>query len=66
MRKTGILLTLTFVFYLIGQAIWLFVIICDDPLFGSKYLEDIIIFLMFTVSGIFGLMSGIELYRSNK
>ena len=60
------LLTLTFTFYLIGQIIWFFAIIYDSPLFGAKYLEDMALFFFFTLSGIFGLMSGVNLYRLNK
>ena len=66
MKKVGALLILTFVFYLIGQIIWWFSISCDQPLFGSKYLEDIIMLSVYTLSGIFGLLSGITLYKLNK
>ena len=66
MKKVGALLILTFVFYLIGQIIWWFTISCDQPLFGSKYLEEMTIFVVYTFSGICGLLSGIALYKLNK
>ena len=66
MKKVGTLLILAFVFYLIGQIIWWFVISCDQPLFGSKYLEEITLFVVYTLSGICGLLSGITLYKLDK
>jgi hypothetical protein len=66
MKKVGALLILTFLFYLIGQIIWWFTISCNQPLFGSKYLEDITLVFIYTLSGISGLLSGITLYKLNK
>ena len=66
MKKVGLYLTLTFVFYLIGQVMWLFMIILDEPLFGNNYLDDIIINQVFTLFAIFGLITGITLYKLNK
>ena len=66
MKKVGTLLILAFVFYLIGQIIWWFAISCDQPLFGSKYLEEMTILVVYTFSGICGLFSGITLYKLNK
>ncbi len=66
MKKVGLYLIIAFTFYLIGQIIWLFMIILDVPLFGSNYLDDIIINQVFTLFAIFGLITGITLYKSNK
>ena len=66
MEKVGLYLIIAFTFYLIGQIIWLFMIILDVPLFGSNYLDDIIISQVFTLFAIFGLIAGITLYRFNK
>ncbi len=66
MKKVGLYLIIAFTFYLIGQIIWLFMIILDIPLFGSNYLDDIIINQVFTLFAIFGLITGITLYRLNK
>ena len=66
MKKVGTLLILTFVLNLIGQAIWWLAISCEQPLFGSKYLEEMTIFVVYTFSGICGLLSGIALYKLNK
>ena len=66
MKKVGLYLIIAFTFYLIGQIIWLFMIILDVPLFGSNYLDNIIINQVFTLFAIFGLITGITLYRFNK
>ena len=66
MKKVGLYLIIAFTFYLIGQVIWLFMIILDIPLFGSDYLDDMIINQVFTLCGIFGLITKITLYRLNK
>tara|TARA_B110000116_G_C16458430_1_gene412618 strand:- start:401 stop:601 length:201 start_codon:yes stop_codon:yes gene_type:complete len=66
MKKVGILLILTFAFNLIGQVMWIFDIFCEQPLFGSKYLWNIIMLSVYTISGICGLLSGITLYNLNK
>ena len=66
MKKVGLYLIIAFTFYLIGQVMWLFMIILDEPLFGSNYLDDIIINQVFTIFAIFGLITGITLYRLNK
>ena len=66
MKKVGLYLIIAFTFYLIGQIIWLFMIILDIPLFGSNYLDDIIINQVFTLFAIFGLITGITLYKLNK
>ncbi len=66
MKKVGALLILTFIFYLIGQIIWWFAISCDQPLFGSKHLEDMTLVIVYTLSGVYGLLSGIKLYKLNK
>ena len=66
MKKVGLYLIIAFTFYLIGQVMWLFMIILDEPLFGSNYLDDIIINQVFTIFAIFGLITGITLYKLNK
>ena len=66
MKKVGLYLIIAFTFYLIGQVMWLFMIILDEPLFGNNYLDDIIINQVFTLFAIFGLITGITLYKLNK
>ena len=66
MKKVSILLILTFVFYLIGQIIWAITISYDQPLFGNKHLEDMTLVIVYTLSGVYGLLSGIKLYNLNK
>ena len=66
MKKVGLYLIITFTFYLIGQVIWLFMIILNIPLFGSDYVDNMILNQIFTLFAIFGLITGITLYRFNK
>ena len=66
MKKVGLYLIIAFTFYLIGQVIWLFIIILDVPLFGSDYVDNMILNQIFTLFAIFGLITGITLYRFNK
>ena len=66
MKKVGLYLIIAFIFYLIGQVIWLFMIILDIPLFGSDYVDNMILNQIFTLFAIFGLITGITLYRFNK
>ena len=66
MKKVGLYLIIAFTFYLIGQVIWLFMIILDIPLFGSDYVDNMILNQIFTLFAIFGLITGITLYRFNK
>ena len=75
MKKVGLYLTLTFITYLIGQLVWYLSFISHEvyqkPLFGSEHLEgyqgtELILILIFTLSGIFGLISGVLLYKLEK
>ena len=66
MKKVGFYLTLTFISYLVGQLVWIFSFISDKPLFGSEFLETFIMVLFFTLSGIFGLISGLVLRKIEK
>ena len=66
MKKVGIYLIITFSFYLIGQMLWILTIYNDKPLFGSENLELMVLINTFNLSGVFGLLSAIKLYRLNK
>ena len=65
MKKVGLYLILTFIFYLIGQVYWGALIACENPLFGTNHIDDIILNIIYTLSGACGLMSGVTLYKSN-
>ena len=64
MKKVGLYLILTFVTYLIGQLIWVITYIFDEPLFRSEYLEGIILIIIYTLNGIFGLIGSFLLYKN--
>ena len=66
MKKVGLYLIITFVIYLIGQLFWVLTLFCNEPLFGSEYLESIFLINIYSLSGLFGLLSGIKLYQLNK
>ena len=65
LKQVGFHLMLTFVFFMCAQLIWTVSMFMDAPLLGSKHLEDMLIGQTFTVSGIFGLIAGIKLYKLN-
>ena len=48
MKKTGLLFTITFGFFLLGQLLWTIGLLNEEPLFGSKYAEDWSINILFT------------------
>ena len=63
MKKAGLYLVLAFAIYLIGQLLWFLIIILDEPLFGSEFLETLMLILIFTLTGIFGLIGSFLLYK---
>ena len=63
MKKIGLYLSLAFSTYLVGPFIWILTFIYDEPIFGSEYLETLILIIIFTINGIFGLIGGIMLYK---
>lgn len=40
MKKTGLLFTITFGFFLLGQLLWTIGLLIEDPLFKSKFADD--------------------------
>ena len=66
MKKVGLYLIITFVIYFIGQLFWILTIYSEEPLFGSEYLDLMVIVNIYNLSGLFGLLSGIKLYQLNK
>jgi len=61
MKKVGLLFTLTFFFFLLGQLLWTIGLIIENPLFGSKAAEDWSLNILFTLCSIFGLIAGLRL-----
>ena len=66
MKKTGLLFTITFGFFLLGQLLWTIGLLNEEPLFGSKYVEDWSINILFNLCAIFGLIGSIRLYQNKK
>ena len=66
MKKTGLLFTITFSFFLLGQFLWTIGLIIEEPLFGSKSAQDWSINILFTLCAIFGLMGSIRLNQNEK
>ena len=66
MKKIGLLFTMTFGFFMLGQLLWTIGLLVEEPLFGSKYAEDWSINILFTLCAIFGLIGSIRLYQNEK
>ncbi len=66
MKRIGLLFTITFGFFLLGQLLWTIGLLVENPLFGSKTAEDWSINILFTLCSIFGIISGIRLYHNEK
>ena len=66
MKKIGLLFTMTFSFFLLGQLLWTIGLLVEEPLFGSKYAEDWSINILFTLCSIFGIIGSIRLYQNEK
>ena len=63
MKNIGLLFLIAFLFFFLGQVLWTIVLIIDDPLFGSKFAEEWVINIIFTLCSIFGLIAGVRLYK---
>ena len=66
MKKVALYLILTFITYLIGNLLWFLTIISKEPLLGNDYLDTLILVIIFTIFGILGLISGINLYKKSE
>ena len=66
MKKGAIYLILTFITYLIGNLIWFLTIISKEPLLTNYYLDNLMLVIIFTIFGILGLISGINLYKRSE
>jgi len=64
MKKAGLYLLLYFTLNLIGNIIWFTTFFLDDPIFGSKYLEDLMLILIYNLVGVFGLIGSFILYKN--
>ena len=63
MKKAGLYLLLAFTINFIGNILWFIVFILDEPIFGSKYLEELMLILIYTLNGVFGLIGSFLLYK---
>ena len=63
MKKAGLYLLLAFTINFIGNILWFIVFILDEPIFGSKYWEELMLILIYTVNGVFGLIGSFLLYK---
>lgn len=66
MKGIGLLFTITFSFFVLGQLLWTIGLLVEDPLFGSKTAEDWSFNILFTLSSIFGIIASIRLYYNEK
>ena len=63
MKKAGLYLLLYFTLNLIGNLLWFITFILDVPIFGSKYWEEFMLIIIYTLNGIFGLIGSFFLYK---
>ena len=63
MKKAGLYLLLYFTLNLIGNILWFTTFILDEPIFGSNYLEDLMMIIFYNLTGIFGLIGSFLLYK---
>ena len=63
MKKIGLLFFIAFLFFFFGQLFSTIVLIVEYPLFGSKFIEDWILNVLFTTCSIFGVISAWRLYN---
>ena len=66
MKKVSLLFIIAFSFFLIGQVLWTIGLFSENPLFGSKNIEDWIINIIFTLCSLFGLIGSIYFYNETK
>ena len=63
MKKAGLYLLLAFSLNFIGNTLWFIIFILDEPIFGSKYWEEFMLIIIYTLNGIFGLIGSFLLYK---
>ena len=63
MKKAGLYLLLAFTLNFIGNILWFMIFILDEPIFGSKYWEEFMLIIIYTLYGIFGLIGSFFLYK---
>tara|TARA_B100000945_G_C20085829_1_gene458920 strand:+ start:78 stop:278 length:201 start_codon:yes stop_codon:yes gene_type:complete len=63
MKQVAFLFILSFLFYVIGQILWMIAIISDTPFFGYQVLEDLIMYFPFTICGVLGLLGSYKWYK---
>ena len=63
MKKAGLYLLLAFTLNFIGNILWFLVFILDEPILVSQYWEELMLILIYTLNGIFGLIGSFLLYK---
>ena len=66
MKKVSLLFLISFVFSILGQTLWMIVILSESPLFGSPHLEEWFIYFPFTFCSIFGLIGSYKWYKNSQ
>jgi len=64
MKKAGLYLLLYFTLNLIGNILWFITFMLDEPIFGSNYLEDLMMIIFYNLTGVFGLIGSFILYKN--
>ena len=61
MKKIGLSLFIAFLLFFLGQLLWTIGLLVDYPLFGSKFIEEWMLNILFTSCSVFGMIAGWKL-----
>ena len=64
MKRIGLLFFVAFLLFFLGQLLWTIGLLVDSPLFGSEFIEDWMLNIVFTFCSIFGMIAGWNLYQN--
>ena len=64
MKKASLYLLLAFTLNFIGNILWFIIFILDEPIFGSKFWEEFMLIIIYTLYGIFGLIGSFLIYKN--
>ena len=64
MKKAGLYLLLAFTLNFIGNILWFIIFILDEPIFGSNYLEEFTLIIIYFINGVIGLIGSFILYKN--
>ena len=64
MKRIGLLFFIAFLLFFLEQLLWTIGLLVDYPLFGSEFIEEWMLNILFTSCSIFGMIAGWKLYHN--